>query len=103
MSCNILTPKDPDEKVILTFDFGPALTGDDGIESIEGFTQTVIAGDVDADLPVLGTSLITTDGMSVQVPIEGGVDAINYAIKCVVVTVAGLRLAVTANLPVREQ
>lgn len=103
MSCNILTPKDPEEKVILTFDFGPALASGDGIESIEGFTQSVIAGDTAADLPVLGTSLITTDGQSVQVPVEGGVNAVNYAIKCVVVTVGGLRLAVTAQLPVKSQ
>lgn len=103
MSCNILTPKDPDEKVILTFDFGPALTGLDGIESIEGITPSVVAGDVTAALPTLGTALITTDGQSVQVPVEGGVDAVSYAIKAVVVTVAGLRIAVTAQLPVRTQ
>jgi hypothetical protein len=103
MSCNILTPKDPSEKVILSFDFGPALTGTDGIASIEPFELSVIAGDVGAALPTLGTALITTDGQSVQVPIEDGVDATNYGIKCTVVTVAGLRLVVTANLPVRVQ
>ncbi len=103
MSCNILTPKDPEEKVILTFDFGPALASDDGIDGIEGFLQSIIAGNTDADLPTLGTALITTDGKSVQVPVEGGVDAVMYAIKAVVMTVAGLRLAVTAQLPVRSQ
>lgn len=103
MSCNILTPKDPDEKVILSFDFGPALPALDGIASIEPFEIGVIAGEAGAAHPMLGTALITTDGQSVQVPIEGGEDATNYGIKCTVVTVAGLRLVVTANLPVRVQ
>jgi ethanolamine utilization microcompartment shell protein EutS len=103
MSCNLLTPKDPDEKVILTFDFGPALATGDGIVSIEPFDLSVIAGDITAAMPSLGTSLITTDGQSVQVPVEGGVDTINYGIKATVLTLKGLRLVVSANLPVRTQ
>lgn len=105
MSCNLLTDKDPDEAIIVTFDFSPALDAGETLVSIEDVTVEVSAGaDPDALDILNGAPLITIDSLMIQQPVIGGLNGVNYNIKAIAQTsTPDKRLAVTAILPVRSQ
>lgn len=105
MSCNLLTDKDPDEAIVVTFDFSPALDAGETLSSIESVTVEVSAGVDPAPGDILtGQAIITVDSLMVQQPVVGGVNGVNYNIKALAQTsTPSKRLAVTAILPVRSQ
>lgn len=105
MTCNLLSEKDPAESVIVTFNFSPALEVGEGITSMVSIAVEVSAGiDLNPSAIITGTALVTTDGQSIQHPIHGGLDGVNYNIKVIALTTNPEKiLSVTAVLPVREQ
>lgn len=105
MSCNLLSPKDPSENVVVTFDFSLALSGNESLSSIVEITVEVSAGeDPNPSAIIAGPPLINTDNVSLSQPVHAGLDGVNYSIKAVADTNnPDKRLAVTAILPVRNQ
>lgn len=105
MSCNLLSPKDPTENVVVTFDYSLALTGNEKLSSIVEITVEVSAGeDPSPGAIIAGPPLINTDQLSLSQPVHLGLDGVNYSIKAVADTTnPDKRLAVTAILPVRSQ
>ncbi len=105
MSCNLLTDKDPDEAIIVTFDFSPALDEGETLASIESVSVEVSAGADPTPSNILtGAAVLTVDSLMVQQPVSGGINGSNYNIKALAQTsTPSKRLAVTAILPVRSQ
>lgn len=102
---SILSPKDPVERVIVSFDFSPALGPGEAVASIVSVSVEVSAGYDPAPEAILsGGPLIASNGVMIQQPVCGGLDGVNYNIKVIVDTnMEEKRLAVTAILPVRSQ
>ena len=105
MSCNLLTNKDPEEMIVITFDFSDALVDGEVLTSIVALEFDVTMGtDPDPQAILAAAPLINTTNVQVQAPITGGLDGVNYSIKAVAATNnPSKRLAVTAVLPVRNQ
>lgn len=103
MTCNLLSTKDPSESVVVTFDYALALDTDEQLASVESITVTTSMGtDPNPQSILQGTSLITVSGLSVQLPVTGGIDGVNYNIKVIAQTSNPQKvLALTAILPVR--
>jgi len=105
MTCNILSDKDPDEDVIITFDFTDALAPGEVLVNIASVVVTVNAG-VDANPSAILTSTpwIDPTGLFAQQPVINGLDNVTYNIQMLCDTnVPHRRLAVTGILPVRAQ
>lgn len=104
MTCNLLTTKDPKERIFLTFDYSLAMDAGEYITEIDEVAVSVTAGDDPNPQDILtGTAAVAVDGASFQQPVEGGVDGVNYNIKATVNTSLNKRLTVTGILPVRSQ
>lgn len=105
MSCNLLSNKDPEEKIVVTFDFTDALVDGEILTSIAAFEIEVTTGvDDNAQAILAALPLITTSNVQIQAPITGGVAGVNYSLKAVATTSnPNKQLAVTAALPVRAQ
>ena len=102
---NVLTHKDPLEEIVMTFDFTPALEDDETIHRVEQISVEVSAGIDPAPQKILTKfPVVSKDGKAVLQPIIGGLDQVNYNVKCVAQTSNPEKtLAVTGILPVRHQ
>jgi len=105
MTCNILTDKDPDEDVIITFDYSDALAPDEILVNVVSVVVTLNSGvDPNASNILSGASWIDPSGKFAQQPVVGGLDNVTYNIQMLCDTsIPHRRLAVTAILPVRAQ
>lgn len=105
MTCNILTDKDPDEDVIITFEYSDALADDEVLVNIVSVTVTLNAGvDPTPDAILSGTPWIDSSGKFAQQPVINGLNNVTYNIQMLCDTsVPHRRLAVTGILPVRKQ
>ena len=87
--------KQPGETRTLTFDFTDKLaTGD----LLTGTPVVTAATGLTAGAPALGA-----DSRTVDVPISGGTDAVDYNVQCKCDTVNGDVLQLDATVQVREQ
>jgi hypothetical protein len=102
MSChNLLSPKKPEAKVAITFDFSPALEVGETITSFVSRNVSTIAGlDIAPELMYVGDPIIGIDSTFVQQTVEGGLDGRYYQFEVVYDTNIGRRLVVGAVLPV---
>lgn len=103
MSCtNTLTNKNPDAKVVITFDFSTALGSGETLSAIVTRNVSVIGG-VDADPTLMwnGVAAVNISGLSVQQPVQGGLDGCYYQFEMVCDTTQARRLTVTCVLPVK--
>lgn len=102
---SVLSSKDPVEKVVVTFDYTPALFGSEVCVKVESVTVEVVAGvDPNPEAILNGEPKITDDGFYVQLPVQGGLDNVNYNIKCLCQTSNPDKLInVSGILPVRKE
>lgn len=102
---NVTSNKDPLENIVMTFDFSPELYEDETISSIVSVTVEVSAGVDPHPMNIIGgIAGISKDGLAVLQPIHGGLDQVNYNVKCLAQTTNPEKLlAVTGILPVRHQ
>lgn len=105
MTCNILSPKDPDEDVILTFDYSDVLADTEILVSIVSVIVTVNAGiDLTPQNILSQMPWIDVAGKFAQQPVINGLDNVTYNIQMLCNTnIPNRRLAVTGILPVRAQ
>ena len=105
MTCNILTDKDPDEDVIITFDYSDALADTEILVNIVAVTVTLNSGvDLTPQNILTGLPWIDASGKFAQQPVIGGLDNVTYNIQMLCDTsIPHRRLAVTGILPVRAQ
>lgn len=105
MTCNILTDKDPDEDVIITFDYSDALADTEILVNIVAVTVTLNAGiDPTPQNILTGLPWIDPTGKFAQQPVIDGLDNVTYSIQMLCDTsIPHRRLAVTGILPVRKQ
>ena len=101
----VLSSKDPVERVVVTFDYTPALFGSEVCIRVESITVEVVGGvDPDPQAIIAGEPKITDDGFYVQLPVQGGLDNVNYNIKALCQTSNPDKLInVSAILPVRKE
>ena len=100
--CQKTTAKHPDESVVVTFDFTPALTTGETISAIDMISVSIWAGTDPSVSLAIGTAAVDSTGMMVQVPVSGGIDLTTYAVKVQVTTSNAQKvLSLTAHLPVR--
>jgi hypothetical protein len=98
-----LTPKDPSETVIVTFDFSSVLASGEALESIVSVSSVVFYGtDTNPSAMITTTPLIINATQMVQ-PVSGGIDQNTYKIKATVNTTLNQILTSTAILPVVAQ
>lgn len=99
MTTPIVSAKDPDEDVFVTFDFVDILAGD-AIVGTPTVTCTVDVGtDAQAANMVSGTA--TAVAGVVQQKIIDGVAGNDYRLRCVATTAGGRTLVLAMILPVR--
>lgn len=105
MTCNILTDKDPNEDVIITFEYSDALDPTEILINIVSVVVTINAGvDLTPQNIISGAPWIDPTGKFAQQPVVGGLDNVTYSIQMLCDTsIPHRRLAVTAILPVRNQ
>jgi hypothetical protein len=105
MTCNILASKDPDEDIIVTFDFTEGLAPGETIAAIISVVVTVNAGVDEAPNAILtGVPWIDPTGLYGQQPVINGLDNVTYNIQMLCATTFPHRqLAITGILPVRAQ
>lgn len=101
----VLSSKDPAENVVVTFDFTPALFGSETCVRVESITVEVVGGvDPNPQAIINGEAKITPDGLYVQLPVQGGLDNVNYNIKCLCQTSNPDKLInISGILPVRKE
>ncbi len=105
MTCNILASKDPDEDIIVTFDFTEGLSSGEFLVAIISVVVTVNSG-IDTNPSAILTSVpwIDPTGMYGQQPVINGLDNVTYNIQMLCATNFSHRqLAITGILPVRAQ
>ena len=101
MSCqNILSPKSPDARVGITFDFTGGLEAGEQLTSVVSRSVSVIAGiDIDPTLMWSGQPIINIEGTMVQQEVLAGLDGCFYQFTVVIDTNLR-RLTLSAVLPV---
>lgn len=102
MTCiNKLSPKAPEAKVTLTFDFTNGLNPGEILTTFVSRNVSCIAGvDVDPTLMWNGTQVLNVPGTMVNQDVQAGNDACFYQFTVVYDTSMGRRLVVSAVLPV---
>lgn len=98
-----LTPKDPSETVIVTFDFSPVLATGESLESIVGISSTLFYGTDSNPSAMVTTSPLILNASQMVQPVSGGIDQNTYKIKATVTTNLNQILTITAILPVVAQ
>lgn len=100
-----VNPIDPEEAVVLTFDFsldldpGETLSG-----TISTSVTTALGTDATPSRVLNGVSAFGGDFKTVLVPVKGGLVDHDYAVKVVVGTTNDFKvLALVAHLPIREE
>lgn len=98
----VLSPKDPAEKVVLGFDFSPALESGETLTTVESVQVTVTGGvDANASTMLEGPAVLDQTNTAVLQIVKGGLDNVQYHFTALANTNQGRRLAVPAILPVR--
>jgi len=100
----LLSTKDVDEEVILTFDFTDGLASGEALTSIVS-TEIVVNSGVDANVALVlnGSPNFYTGNSAVSVPVKGGLADCSYKVKVTCDTTnAEKRLTVTAILPMNR-
>ena len=102
MNLNLMIwpPKDPAEKIWLTFNFANALQTGETISSSTVAVSLRSGADADVSQMLDGAATITTDGKVMQ-KIKGGNNKANYLYKCTAELSSGRVLVLAAGLPVR--
>ena len=95
---------DPQEAVVVTFDFALALDGGETLSgTITTTVSTVLGADPTPGAVLNGVATFGAGAKTVLVPVKGGLADRDYAIKVVCGTTnAQKTLALVAHLPVRE-
>jgi len=99
------SPKDPAERIILSFFFTNALATGELLQSIQGATVVSVTGGVDANPSVIldGLAAINmTTPTSVQQPVVGGVLGVTYHLKVACLTNLGQILVCSGTLTIAE-
>lgn len=100
---NQLTPKDPSEKIIVTFDFSALLAPGEVLTQIVSVScLSYIGTDAAASGMIAEVPIIQNNCLVLQ-PVWYGLDGVTYKIKVVVNTSLGQTFASTAKLPVVSQ
>lgn len=96
--------KHPQAKNVLTFDFSLGLAAGETLTGTPTVTVETLFGTDAAPAALLnGSAVLSTDALSVLVPVKAGVDGVQYKITVVVGTSNTLKtLAMTAALAVRS-
>ena len=97
-----ISPKDPVETVIVTFDFSGVLAPGEVIETSLSVTCVAFYG-TDGASAAMVSGVAMVEGSKLLQAFQGGVDGNLYKIKATVVTNAGTILTSTAILPVVSQ
>ena len=102
MTCqNKLSPKAPNDRVVVTFDFTNGLAVGETITAIVSITVSTIAGvDPTPETMLYGTAAITVDGLMAQQPVQGGLDGCFYQFQCLCDSSLGERYSICAVLPI---
>jgi hypothetical protein len=102
----LLSSKDPNETIVITFDFTPLMNYGESIKSIVSITTETYGGDdpnpENIILDQIGI-IPSTNSMVVQQPIVNGLDGVTYKITVTVTTTRFQTLVSTATLPVVSQ
>lgn len=95
------SPKDTGERVILTFDFSPALATGETLVQITSRVCVVEAGEDTNPTDLFdGAAGVNLSGTSVQQPVDRGVTGVSYRITIFCLTSAGQRLACPGSLTI---
>jgi len=92
--------KDPDERVLLEFDFAPDLPAADTVSTALVAVEAVVAGEDASPSAVLDGSPAAS-GQGVLQWIEAGEEGASYRLLCTATTAQGRVLVLRAVLPVR--
>jgi len=95
-----LPAKDPDERVLLQFDFGADMPAADTVASALVAVEAVVAG-ADATPAALLDGSPAASGQGVLQWVEAGEEAASYRLLCTATTAQGRVLVLRAVLPVR--
>jgi len=98
MSRRTLAPKDPDEVLVITWDYAAALDAGETLASAVT-TASLLSGDTASPLALWGSPLI--DGGEVRQTISAGLAGSSYTLRCLATLSSGRLLALAATLPVR--
>lgn len=103
--CAGFSPKDPAERIILSFFFTNALATGETLQSIQGATVVSVTGGADptpaAILDGIAAINLTTP-TSVQQPVIGGVLGVTYNLKVACLTNLGQILVCSGTLTIAE-
>lgn len=91
--------KDPSELFPLTFDFSDALSG----EAINSATVAIeVYSGTDATPANVLSGAATVSGDRVRQNVTGGVDGVEYLIRCTITTAAAMKYTLGRILPVQK-
>ena len=95
---------DPDEQVVITFDFSAALDAGETLSGSIATSVTAVLGNDAAPAAILnGVAACDNTSTRVLQPVKGGLPDHDYAIKVVCVTSNPQKvLALVAHLPIRQ-
>lgn len=103
MSRQKLPNKDPEEDILVTFDFTGYLATGETVSNPLVTCETLYGGtDANPMAMVSGPASTTTLSPRVTQVIVGGNAGVNYRLQCLVDTSLGQKLVLAASLPVRE-
>ena len=98
MSRLTLPTKDPDEVLVITWDYADALDSGETLTSA-ATSASLLNGDGASPITLWGSPLI--DGADVRQTISGGFSGHSYTLRCLATLSSGRVLALAATLPVR--
>lgn len=99
MSRTLWANKDPEEKLVASFDFASEIDAGESIQSVL-ITCTLVSGSDASPASVLNGSPVIS-GTNVLQPFQGGVDGCTYTLRCAASLSSGRVLVLAATLPVR--
>jgi hypothetical protein len=84
MSARLIGPKDPAENEVVTFDFTNKMRG----EAVAGIVAVTIAvkDGIDASPNAILSGAPTVSGFKVLQAVVGGIDGVNYYLRCQITT-----------------
>lgn len=99
------SPKDPMERIILSFFFTNALSTGEQLQSVQGSTVVTVTGGTDPNPSAILDGLAAINiasPVSVQQPVIGGVLGVTYHLKVACVTNLGQVLVCSGTLTIAE-
>lgn len=95
-----LPPKDPAERVVVAFNFERRLG--EGVTLSSPTVSAAVASGTDVDPGATVSGAASPLGAKVLQLVIGGLDTVDYRLKCQVDTSDGQRFVLSARLPVRS-